>query len=126
MIAKSKLAALAALCASTGVFADHHGTEETRNHQAHVHGEVRFDIAQEGKDLILAISAPGADIVGFEHAAETAQEKEILKQALARLETPEHLFSFEQVAQCKLSDSFIEQSLSAHDEDEHHGEDKHH
>ena len=124
MIVKSKWAALAGLCVSAGAFADHHGEEEKRDHKAHVHGEVSFNIAQDGEDLILAISAPGADIVGFEHAPETAQEKEALKQAIARLENPASLFVFDKGAQCKLSDHLIEQSLSAHDEhdEDHHDE----
>ena len=123
MIVKSKWAALAGLCVSAGAFAEHHAeNEEVRDHQAHVHGEVSFNIAQDGEDLIIAISAPGADIVGFEHAPDTAQEKETLKQAIARLENPASLFTFDQAAQCQLSDHLIEQSLSAHDE---HGEDHH-
>jgi len=126
MIVKSKWAALAGLCASTGVFAEHHGTEETRNHQAHVHGEVSFNIAQDGEDLIIAISAPGADIVGFEHAPENAQEEEILKLALASLGAPEHLFVFNKDAQCQLSEHLIEQSLSSyHDDHEEDHDDEH-
>ncbi len=125
MIVKSKWAALAGLCVSAGAFADHHGEEEKRDHKAHVHGEVSFNIAQDGEDLILAISAPGADIVGFEHAPETAEEKEALKQALARLAKPESLFIFDQGAQCKLSDHLIEQSLSTHDEHDEHEEGHH-
>jgi len=126
MIVKSKWAALAGLCASTGVFAEHHGTEETRNHQAHVHGEVSFNIAQDGEDLIIAISAPGADIVGFEHAPENAQEEEILKLALASLGAPEHLFVFNKAAQCQLSEHMIEQSLSSDHDSHEEDEDGHH
>ena len=127
MIVKSKWAALAGLCVSAGVFAEHHGTnEEKRDHQAHVHGEVSFNIVQDGKDLIVAISAPGADIVGFEHTPETEQEEKILKQALARLAKPESLFMFDQGAQCQLTDHLIEQSLSAHDDhEEGHDQDNH-
>ncbi|KJZ10781.1 hypothetical protein TW85_18785 [Marinomonas sp. S3726] len=126
MIVKSKWAALAGLCVSAGAIADHHGEEEKRDHKAHVHGEVSFNIAQDGEDLILAISAPGADIVGFEHAPETAQEKEALKQAIARLENPASLFIFDKGAQCQLSDHLIEQSLSAHDEHDEDHHDEHH
>ncbi|MGB0943042.1 MAG: zinc uptake protein ZrgA [Marinomonas sp.] len=126
MIVKSKWAALAGLCVSAGAIADHHGEEEKRDHKAHVHGEVSFNIAQDGEDLILAISAPGADIVGFENAPETAQEKEALKQAIARLENPASLFIFDKGAQCQLSDHLIEQSLSAHDEHDEDHHDEHH
>ena len=126
MIVKSKWAALAGLCASTGVFAEHHGTEETRNHQAHVHGEVSFNIAQDGEDLMIAISAPGADIVGFEHAPENAEEEAMLKQALASLGAPEHLFVFNDAAQCQLIDHEIEQSLSDDHEEDHDEHDEDH
>ena len=125
MIVNSKWAALAGLCVSAGAFADHHtNEEEKRDHKAHVHGEVTFNIAQDGEDLIIAISAPGADIVGFEHQPESAQEEATLKQALARLAKPESLFTLNQGAQCQLSDHLIEQSLPAHEED-HHEEDSH-
>mgnify|MGYP005988175921 FL=1 len=138
MIVKSKWAALAGLCVSAGAFAEHHGEEERRDHEAHVHGEVSFNIAQDGADLLIAISAPGADIVGFEHKPETAQEEETLKQALARLASPASLFTFDKGAQCQLSEHLIEQSLSddhdehedhhdEHDEDHHdEGEEDHH
>lgn len=39
--------------------------EEFRQHEAHVHGHVEFNIAQDGQDLLIEITAPGADVVGL-------------------------------------------------------------
>ncbi len=38
---------------------------------------VRLDIniAQDGQELLVEVTAPGADVVGFEHAPETAEQK---------------------------------------------------
>ena len=125
MIIIPKWAVLTVLCVPVGAIAERHSKAETRNHQAHVHGEVSFNIAQEGDTLVLAISAPGADIVGFEHAPTTAQEKALLQQALVRLAEPEQLFVFDPAAQCQLSEHLIKQSLSEHG-GEHLGEGEHH
>lgn len=48
---------------SGNVLADHHSDHQHRQHEAHVHGQVELNIAQDGHDLLLEITAPGADVV---------------------------------------------------------------
>ncbi len=109
--------------------------DEFRQHGAHVHGEVEFNVAQDANELLIEIVAPGADVVGFERAPETNAEKQALQQAIATLEQPEQLFSFPANANCALEYKSVSHTLGGdehdgHDHDEHkhhdHDEHKHH
>ncbi|GAL14222.1 cobalt-zinc-cadmium resistance protein CzcD [Vibrio astriarenae] len=109
--------------------------DEFRQHGAHVHGEVEFNVAQDANELLIEIVAPGADVVGFERAPETEAEKQALQQAIATLEQPEQLFSFPANANCALEYKSVSHTLGGdehdgHDHDEHkhhdHDEHKHH
>ena len=62
--------ALAGALAATAAVA-----EERRELGAHEHGHSTLTIAVEGTRVAMELSAPGADIVGFEHAAETDEQK---------------------------------------------------
>lgn len=113
--------------------------EEYRQHSAHVHGHVEFNIAQDGSDLLLEITAPGADVVGFEHAPENAEQEKTLQHAVATLEDSNALFAINPQAQCEIEEVHVEHSLGGqheehehqdhegHDHDEHarHDHDKH-
>ncbi|QSA19144.1 DUF2796 domain-containing protein, partial [Vibrio furnissii] len=60
-----------ALSISAAVCGSAFAHEEFRQHDAHVHGQVELNIAQDAHDLLIEITAPGADVVGFEHAPKT-------------------------------------------------------
>ncbi len=100
--------------------------EEYRQHSAHVHGHVEFNIAQDGSDLLLEITAPGADVVGFEHAPENAEQEKTLQHAIATLEDSNALFSINPQAQCEIEEVHVEHSLGGqHEEHEHHDHEGH-
>ncbi len=111
--------------------------EEYRQHEAHVHGHVELNIAQDGKDLLIEITSPGADIVGFEHAPENAQQEQALKQAITTLKDADQLFAINRQAKCVIEDVHVSHTLgqdshAGHDHDEHdhdnhkgHDHDKH-
>ncbi len=105
--------------------------EEYRQHSAHVHGHVEFNIAQDGSDLLLEITAPGADVVGFEHAPENAEQEKTLQHAVATLEDSNALFAINPQAQCEIEEVHVEHSLGGqheehdHDGHAHHDHDKH-
>ncbi|HCH1222861.1 zinc uptake protein ZrgA [Vibrio parahaemolyticus] len=113
--------------------------EEYRQHSAHVHGHVEFNIAQDGSDLLLEITAPGADVVGFEHAPENAEQEKTLQHAVATLEDSNALFAINPQAQCEIEEVHVEHTLGGqheehehydheghdHDEHAHHDHDKH-
>lgn len=100
--------------------------EEYRQHSAHVHGHVEFNIAQDGSDLLLEISAPGADVIGFEHAPENAEQEKTLQHAVATLEDSNALFAINPQAQCEIEEVHVEHSLGGqHEEHEHHDHEGH-
>lgn len=93
-----------------------------RQHEAHVHGQVELNIAQDGDDLLLEITAPGADVVGFEHAPQDEAQHKRLKQALETLHHPNDLFVMSKQAQCVMHEVFIKHNLG---QDEHHDHHSH-
>ncbi|EMN7430826.1 DUF2796 domain-containing protein [Vibrio parahaemolyticus] len=100
--------------------------EEYRQHSAHVHGHVEFNIAQDGSYLLLEITAPGADVVGFEHAPENAEQEKTLQHAVATLEDSNALFAINPQAQCEIEEVHVEHSLGGqHEEHEHHDHEGH-
>lgn len=56
--------------------------EEYRQHEAHVHGHVEFNIAQDGKDLLIEITSPGADVVALSTLLKTPNKRRHLAMLL--------------------------------------------
>ncbi|ELR63209.1 aspartic acid-rich protein [Photobacterium marinum] len=97
-----------------------------RQHDAHVHGVVEFNIAQDGQDLLMEITAPGADVVGFEHAPTNKQQHQALDNAIKQLNNANTLFAFTKAAGCKLTDTNVTETLTAHHDDhEEHNHEAH-
>ena len=121
MPSKQVLAIIIGLSLSTVATA-----EEYRQHSAHVHGHVEFNIAQDGSDLLLEITAPGADVIGFEHAPENAEQEKTLQHAVATLEDSNALFAINPQAQCEIEEVHVEHTLGGqHEEHEHHDHEGH-
>ncbi|KDM92545.1 zinc uptake protein ZrgA [Photobacterium galatheae] len=95
-------------------------------HEAHVHGQVELNMAQDGNDLLLEITAPAADVIGFEHPPETDAEKQTLTQAVQQLNHPETLLSLNASAGCQLHERQVSHTLSEHAESHDHDEHEHH
>lgn len=128
---QTKWTTLAGLIALSLQVSSAHAEDDFRDHEAHVHGHVELNIAQDGQELLFEISAPGADVVGFEHPPETDAEKQALAKAVALLEQPQQLISLLGNASCELEFKSVKHTLSDshHDEDdhaEHHDEHDHH
>ena len=86
-----------AVAATTPVFA-----EETRQLDAHEHGVGQLDIAFDGKQISMELHAPGADIVSFEYAAESAEDRAKVDAAVAMLARPLDLFVLTEAAGCTI------------------------
>ena len=105
--------------------------EAFRQHGAHVHGIVELNIAQDGQDLLMEITAPGADIVGFEHAPASTEQQQALEAAISQLKQADALFTFTPSAKCRLTEALVTETLTthgghdhdAHDHDSHAGHD---
>jgi Protein of unknown function (DUF2796) len=95
--------------------------EERRQLGAHEHGHSVLNIAIAGDRIEMELMAPGMDIVGFEHAAETAEHKATVEDAEAMLSDPLALFVMPGDAGCAVETATVE--LEAEDEHEgQHGE----
>ncbi|ABG31361.1 DUF2796 domain-containing protein [Roseobacter denitrificans] len=90
--------------------------EEVRQLDAHEHGVGHLDIAFEGQQIAMQLHAPGADIVGFEYEAKTAEDRTSIDSAVAKLAQPLTLFVLPEAAQC----SVVQASAALESEEEHH------
>lgn len=99
-----------------------------RDHGAHEHGVGQLSLAVEGNTVEIEITAPGADIVGFEHAAETEADRAALTAAAARLKDGAGLFLFPPKAECRLEEAEVHSALldDAHDHEKGHDHEKKH
>lgn len=79
-----------------------------RHAKAHTHGKGKLNIAVEGNKVSLALEAPGADIVGFEHEAKTDKQKAAIESAKAKLSDALALFKPSASAGCSLSQVKVE------------------
>ena len=95
-----------------------------REHGAHQHGVSHMNIAIEDKSIEIELIAPGADIVGFEHATGTAINQVAVKNALAALKNGGDFFVFSAAAGCRLQEAETVSDLTEehHDEHEKHGQ----
>lgn len=69
---------------------------------AHVHGQVKLDVAIEGPTVVIEMQSPLDNFVGFERAPRTDDEKKRAQDAIAQLRAADQLFSIDPSANCKL------------------------
>ncbi|MDG2404789.1 MAG: DUF2796 domain-containing protein [Paracoccaceae bacterium] len=100
--------------------------ESTRQLDAHEHGIGALNIAIEGSTVAMEFRAPGADIVGFEYAAESVSDLAAIDTALAILGEPLGLFAIPDAAVCKVAEAQAElESEDGHDDQVEEGQDEH-
>ena len=65
------------LLLAVATFAAHanHDEHESHSHGAHEHGHGHLNLVVDGDQLMIELQAPAADLVGFEHAAKSDEEK---------------------------------------------------
>jgi hypothetical protein len=102
--------------------------EDAKQLDAHEHGVGELNIAFDGNQIAMEFHAPGADIVGFEYGAESAQDKAAVEAALVVLSNPLELFEFPAAAGCTVVEASAQlESEDAHAEDhDEHAHDEHH
>lgn len=98
-------ALLAALCLLFGAATP--ATAIEREVGAHQHGHGNVNMAIEGPTVSIELEAPGADIVGFEHAALSAADKDALVAARLLLESPLQLFVLPSDARCSVDSATV-------------------
>lgn len=95
--------------------------EDKRAADAHQHGHGALNVALEGDTLSIELETPGADILGFEHTAETEGDKATVRKARETLGNPVALFGLPDAAGCSVADADIEIGADG----EHHEDDDH-
>jgi hypothetical protein len=96
--------------------------EENRQLDAHEHGVGQLNIAFDGQQIAMELHAPGADIVGFEYAAETVQDRAAVDAAVATLAGPLDLFVLPDAAGCSVVQAAA--GLESEEEGEEHADEK--
>lgn len=124
MHSTTKIATIVGLALSASAFAGSaFANEEFRQHEAHVHGHVELNIAQDGNELLMEINAPGADVLGFEHAPQDEQQQQALEQTVARLEDGASLFTLTSGAGCNIVHQSVVNNLAPDGHgDDHEGD----
>jgi hypothetical protein len=125
MITRSALVIAAATLATTPVVAE----EARRELGAHEHGHSTLNIAIEGDRIEMELEAPGVDLVGFEHAAESVEDQAALAQARATLMEPLALFVLPSSAGCTVQSASVEvegEGAHAHAGEQEEHEDEEH
>ncbi|MFL9877386.1 DUF2796 domain-containing protein [Herbaspirillum rhizosphaerae] len=72
-------------------------------HEAHVHGVGKLDVALDGKTLSLHLDSPLVNLIGFEHAAKSAKDKQAAQDMAKTLRNAATVFVTTPSAECKLS-----------------------
>jgi hypothetical protein len=70
-------------------------------HKAHTHGVADLDVAVDGGRISVALSAPAADVVGFEHAPRDAAQRDAVAAAEKLLRSHAELFAMPASAGCR-------------------------
>lgn len=118
-------AALIALPAATLAHEDHDHGDEARQLEAHVHGTGTLDIAIEDGRIVMALEAPGADIVGFESEPASHAQKAAVEAAFETLNDPLALFQPTEAANCTVAATEVELHYDGaeHGDEAAHGHD---
>ena len=122
--------AVTAALATTAVAGQHdhgHDHDEFRQHGAHVHGVGHLDVVLDGAYVLMDLTLPGADVVGFEHQPTTPEDEQAVAAALEQLQAAEDLFLLPEAAECRLDVAEARfAQLDDHDHHHHdHGHDHH-
>ena len=93
---------------------------------AHVHGQGQVSMAIDQNLISMTLESPGADIVGFEHEARTAEEKTAVTEVLKQLSNPMFVIQLPESASCKVvqasSEVTSENGDDGHADNEDHNE----
>ncbi|UCM60952.1 DUF2796 domain-containing protein [Aeromonas hydrophila] len=114
-----KAVTLLLAAAAFGVQANH-DEHDSHGHGAHEHGHGHLNLVLDGNQLMIELQAPATDLVGFEHAAKSDEEKAQYAKAMAQLKQPDALFRFDPAAGCKLTQQELQAAKEDHDHDHDH------
>lgn len=96
-----------------------------RDMDAHEHGVTTLEIAIQGDVLEVHLTAPGMDLVGFEHEAATDADLAAVADAVHLLSDPKNVLTIPDAAGCKATESTANLASDDHAETEHETEHAH-
>ncbi|MCB1623250.1 MAG: DUF2796 domain-containing protein [Pseudomonadales bacterium] len=96
------LAAALAVLTSLTSFATYAAADEFDQHTAHVHGSVVVNVAIDADRLTIEIDAPAGNVVGFEHAPRSADDRQRLAAAERWLRSGRGAIGVPAAADCRL------------------------
>jgi hypothetical protein len=86
----------------------------------HQHGESRIAMAVDGQVLTLELTAPGEDVLGFEHAPKSAAQKNRYRETMILLQSASDMFELDEKAACSPVRTRVLEEIAGADHD--HGE----
>ena len=95
--------------------------QETREMDAHVHGVSTLELAVEDGGVVIDLTSPGMDIVGFEYAAREDADKDAVEAAIRTMLAPENVVVLPGAAECRLTEVLAH----LHDGENDHADDAH-
>ena len=82
---------------------------------AHVHGQAVLEIAVDGGMVQLNLHSPLDNLLGFEHAPRTGEERRAIQAMAVKLHQADNLFVFTPSARCQLESTHLKSAaLSPH------------
>lgn len=88
-----------------------HGHEEHASLDKHEHGLAALNVALDGNTLEIQLESPAMNLLGFEHAASSADDQAKVAAARRQLEQPQALFALPIEAQCTLREHELRSAL---------------
>ncbi len=92
---------------------DEHDDEDNipREHGAHEHGAATLTIAWSGNELAIDLETPAFNVLGFEYAPTSEEEKSLLDESVAALEAA-NLLQLSPKANCTFTSAVVQTDLS--------------
>jgi hypothetical protein len=112
------LTTILSLVVSSGVWAE---SSTHREHGAHVHGHAALNLAVSDNILQLEFSSPAMNLIGFEHSAESTQDKKRVHDTVKFLQQAKGWISPEPSAGCQLEQADVKSDQLNHDTNHDHG-----
>ncbi len=118
-LASLALPAIAGEHAHDHAHPQHEQREPHREHGTHVHGIAQLNVAIDADSLLVELTSPAMNLVGFEHPPHNAQERAAITAAREQLEDGAALFVPNAEAECVQISSQVTLDLGEHEEHEH-------
>ena len=96
----------------------------TRSAEAHSHGGAVLSVAADNNAIVMELETPLYNLLGFEYAPKTPEEKTRVSEVEARLARPENLMSFNAEAGCTY-DKPVHKIMLFEEHADHEHEDDH-